>query len=101
MFHSELHLQLTDPLGINIQVQKRDVWKCPFGYCHTDVPRYSHIQEHIISEHTAHEKHLYSKVGGFWPALSQNFHRWGKWSNINEIFFHDEQQVRILLTLLE
>jgi uncharacterized protein YaaR (DUF327 family) len=29
------------------------------------------------------------------------FHRWGRWPNISEIFFGDEQQVRILLTPLE
>jgi hypothetical protein len=54
-----------------------------------------------MKERTAHERHLYSKVGGFWAALLHNFHRWGRWPNINEIFFGDEQQVRILLTPLE
>jgi hypothetical protein len=48
-YHSETQLVLARLLGIALKVKKRKRWKCPFGYCSSDIDTYSEVADHVLN----------------------------------------------------
>ena len=62
-FFSPVQMVVAGMLGIALQVEKRNNWKCPFGYCKREFTKYSEISDHINKYHAPHEKFLFENVG--------------------------------------
>jgi hypothetical protein len=90
-YYTEIHLQLAGLLGIDVFVQKRNAWKCPFAGCERDFIRYAEIREHVLRDHEPDEQFLYSRVGGFWASLLSFYHKRGRWPTIHTIVGADQQ----------
>jgi hypothetical protein len=94
-FYSAIQLQVAGLTGIDIFVNKRSLWKCPFHGCLREFESYSNIVKHVSSEHYETDVELFRRLGGFWAAIISYVNRTGTWPTVRHILSTGNQNGRV------
>jgi hypothetical protein len=94
-FYSAVQLQVAGLTGIDIFVDKRSLWKCPFHGCLQEFESYSNVVKHVTSEHYETDVELFRRLGGFWAAIISYVNSTGTWPTVGHILSGGNQDGRV------